>query len=311
MSLLARYKNGNYHVEIFDDGTKFRETPDDYFDADFPENMDVKITDRCSQNCPFCYEGCTSDGRHAVLFNDDGTPRWMWMRGLHAGTEIALNGNDLDHPQLEQFLTFLKQNGVLANVTVNQRQFENNFDKLFDWCNHDLIHGLGISLRHFTYEFDQMCRWFSNIVIHTIFGVTPIEEYMALEHRNYRVLILGYKNKNRGVDWMTDKSHGDTFGVVDVRHFKEYLAKITSDTTAFKVISFDNLALEQLDIKNLLFTGRDDEWEMIYQGDDGTHTFYMDLVQGRFAHDSTQTMTYDIGDLSLEEMLDHVKNNHQ
>ena len=48
MKLLGKYNNGNYTVSLFDDGTKIRETEADFFDAEFPENIDCKITDGIS-----------------------------------------------------------------------------------------------------------------------------------------------------------------------------------------------------------------------------------------------------------------------
>lgn len=46
------YKNGNYTVKFnLKDGTKIRENDLDFFDAEFPESMDLKITNRCSNNC--------------------------------------------------------------------------------------------------------------------------------------------------------------------------------------------------------------------------------------------------------------------
>ena len=32
--ILADYQNGNYHVVLFGDGTKVKETEDDYFDSE-------------------------------------------------------------------------------------------------------------------------------------------------------------------------------------------------------------------------------------------------------------------------------------
>ena len=92
------YKNGNYVVCISDDGTKIRSTKDDEFIPDFAENCDVKITDKCDGRCPFCYEGCTENGKHADLFS------YKFIETLHPHTELALNGNDLSHPQIEDFL---------------------------------------------------------------------------------------------------------------------------------------------------------------------------------------------------------------
>ena len=44
--ILGKYRNGNYSVCIFDDGTKIRKTDDDEFCPDFAENIDLKITDK-------------------------------------------------------------------------------------------------------------------------------------------------------------------------------------------------------------------------------------------------------------------------
>ena len=46
--LIANYTNGNHTVNLYDDGTKVKETMDpaeDHFTYEFPENMDIKITD--------------------------------------------------------------------------------------------------------------------------------------------------------------------------------------------------------------------------------------------------------------------------
>lgn len=47
--LLSKYRNGNYNVAIFDDGTKIRYNNLDCLVPEFPESMDVKI----SNYCPF------------------------------------------------------------------------------------------------------------------------------------------------------------------------------------------------------------------------------------------------------------------
>lgn len=50
------YQNGNYTVKLnTENGTKIRENDLDFFDAEFPESADVKITNRCSNGCSFCF----------------------------------------------------------------------------------------------------------------------------------------------------------------------------------------------------------------------------------------------------------------
>lgn len=49
------YKNGNYNVHIdLDNGTKIRENNLDFFKPDYPESMDIKITNQCDRGCAFC-----------------------------------------------------------------------------------------------------------------------------------------------------------------------------------------------------------------------------------------------------------------
>ena len=67
MNLLGTYQNGNYTVTIYDDGTKVRENDIDNFSADFPECMDVKITNKCDLNCAYCHEDSRNDGLLAIF----------------------------------------------------------------------------------------------------------------------------------------------------------------------------------------------------------------------------------------------------
>ena len=71
----------------------------------------------------------------------------------------------------------------------------------------------------------------------------------------------------------------------------------------FKVVSFDNLAIKQLDVKNIL---TDNEWQEFYQGDDGTMTMYVDGVKQQFAMTSTSPTRYDLLD-NIDDMFKIVK----
>lgn len=74
----------------------------------------------------------------------------------------------------------------------------------------------------------------------------------------------------------------------------------------FKVISFDNLSIEQLNIKNKV---SEEVWDNFYSGDDGTHTFYIDMVERKFAQSSTAPFDkrYDLLD-DVVEMFKVIKN---
>ena len=62
---LVKYRNGNYFVTIdLDTGTKVRSNDLDFFEPEYPESMDVKITNCCDMGCKFCHENSKPDGKH-------------------------------------------------------------------------------------------------------------------------------------------------------------------------------------------------------------------------------------------------------
>ena len=67
--LLSEYINGNYKVRLFSDGTKIRFSNDDEFHPEFPESIDLKITNRCDLRCLMCHEKSTPNGKNADLNN--------------------------------------------------------------------------------------------------------------------------------------------------------------------------------------------------------------------------------------------------
>ena len=71
----------------------------------------------------------------------------------------------------------------------------------------------------------------------------------------------------------------------------------------FKVISFDNLALKQLDVKNNL---TEEQWKEFYQGDDGTMTMYVDGVKQEFAKTSTSPTRYNLLN-NIDDMFKVIK----
>lgn len=287
------YKNGNYSVMIYPDGSKVRQTDEDEFIPSFSECCDVKITDYCDGACAFCYEGCSLNGKHANLFKYD------FINSLHPYTEMALNGNDLSHSDLEKFLIFLKNKKVIANMTVNQMHFEKNYEKLFNWSKQGLIHGLGVSLRNIKSSRIADIISFPNSVIHTIVGIFTEEDYNTLKDKNAKVLFLGYKDLKRGSDFL--KSHSEEINK-NIKWLSNYISDFKNH---FNVISFDNLAIKQLELRNH-FT--DSEWEKFYMGDDGQFTFYVDMVKGEFARNSLSQKRYPIGKLSIDEMFKIVQN---
>lgn len=291
---LGKYKNGNYTVTIYEDGTKVRFTKDDEFIPAFAENCDVKITDKCSMGCPFCYEGSTPDGKHADLSSSSVQ---HILDSLHPWTEFALNGNDLDHPQLLQFLVELQRRDILANITVNVNQFMRNFEKIKSMKDNDLIHGIGVSYTKRDFDAVFRSKQLKDVVFHTIAGVTTPEMYNDLLTNKCKVLILGYKDLQRGHDW---KNNNASQLESNMNWLK---ANLDHFMRTAEVASFDNLALDQLDVKSHLTPS---EWDTFYMGDDGSFTFYIDLVKGEYAQNSLATERFPIDGKDINEMFQHI-----
>lgn len=288
--LLGNYKNGTYFVKIYEDGTKERIAPNDKFVPKFAENCDVTITECCQNKCSFCYANCTPQGKHA-----DFSKYEYLIDSLHPYTELALNGNNLDIPGLEDFLHKLKDKKVFANMTVNQIDFEKNWRYLKRLTHEGLIHGIGISLNKVTEELLTYIQFFPNAILHVILGIFTEEQYNKLKDRNLKILILGYKQLGRGVEYSLQNSKELTRNHIRLYRYLPEMVK------HFNVVSFDNLAIEQLDVKRLM---SEEEWEEFYQGDEGTSTFFINLVQGYFAMNSLSPNHYPIKEgMTIDDMF--------
>lgn len=300
MANIVHYKNGNYTVMLdLDTGTKIRYNNKDNLTPEFPESMDVLISKRCNKQCPMCHERCSPEGKHADIIHS------KFIENLHPYTEIALNGNEPLHPDLIPFLDKCKSLKLVPSLTVHQDTFMNNielFEKLRD---EKLIYGLGVSLGNISdvdvcNDFVWALKKFPNAVIHVINGLVTIDDLWYLSLMGLKVLILGYKTFGRGIALYGNCNH-------EIEYHKKKLYDALPeiiDEKWFDVISFDNLAIEQCDVKRLM---TDDEWNKFYMGNDGTHTFYVDLVNNKFAKSSTSTKRYDLMD-DVKAMFDIIRN---
>ena len=288
MKQIARYKNGNLTTTLWDDGTRERFTMDDFFSPSFPENVDVHTSNRCDNGCAMCYANCTKDGEFGKLSG------WHFLETLHRGTEMALN---LNFPMADDFwdlLRYLKTQGIITNVTVNQNHFMKYGNVIEQMHNEGLIRAIGVSLTTPTPQFIEQIKKYPNAVIHVINGLFTEAQYEMLKDNDLKVLILGYKDVGRGVEF-----HKTENPYID-KNQKWLYNNLKDMVHHFKVLSFDNLSLNQLEVRRLL---TDEQWEEFYGGDDGTFTFFINLVEGYFSKNSLSEVKYPIGNLSMDEMF--------
>ena len=298
------YQNGNYKVSIdLDTGTKIRENDLDFFDAAFPESMDIKITNRCNMNCPMCHEDSKCDGDHGDIMSESFIDR------LHPYTELALGGgNVLEHPDFYEFLVKCKNLKLICNTTIRQEHFMQNIDFIRKLRDEKLIYGLGISLSDPWQDgFVDAVKEFPNAVIHVINGIVTMQDLEHLRYSGIKILILGYKEFRRG-----EKLYENV-------EAKEYIDGLKQDLYSylpeivhhgwFDVVSFDNLAIKQLNPQRMMSK---EKWDEMYMGDDGidgemtSASMYVDMVKREFARNSCSTRRYPITD-NIEDMFSFLK----
>lgn len=292
--LIGRVNNGNYVMELWDNGTKVRYNDLDFFNPSSVESMDVKITNQCNIGCAMCHENSTCDGQHGDILN------LPFFDTLLPYTEIAIGGgNPLSHPDFIPFLEQLKERNLISNVTVNQIHFMNNLDFIKELVDKKLIYGLGVSLVAVTNEFIDAISQFPNAVIHVINGITSPSQLGLLAHRNIKILILGYKKFRRGKTMYDNQSNA----IEELKSALYDKLPTIIDKQWFDVVSFDNLAIKQLDPKRMM---DDDEWNRFYMGDDGSFTMYIDLVNHEFAKSSTSIERWSLMD-DIKDMFECVR----
>ena len=120
-----RVKNGNYYIlygSIFSRKEKLRLQVDSIPDMipEYPELVDMKITDACQHKCPFCYMASTPNGKHAELRDV-----YNLIHQFKYKTEFALGGgNVLLHPDFTSIVKRISEKNHIANITIRYDDVE-------------------------------------------------------------------------------------------------------------------------------------------------------------------------------------------
>lgn len=283
---MYKYKNGNHHTLICDNGTRIRITDnsnDTELTYDFPESIDMKITNNCNLNCSMCHENSVINGK-------EGNINLPFIDTLPPYIEIAIGGgNPLSHTQLIPLLEKLKDKHIVANMTVNEVHFQDNINLIDDLMKKKLIHGLGISMLSYDYKtLDKIIKR-PNCVVHVIAGVMSTKDIkkIVLNYPKIKLLILGYKTFGRGIDYKHSHDSKIEHNIKTLEGFIEYI--ISHQDTVDATICFDNLAIDQLHIKEKF---NEKEFNEIYQGKDGQSSMYINLVDEIFKINSISPIGY-------------------
>ena len=287
--VLNSYSNGGTVVTLLEDGTKIRQVLSDVPSV-FPESIDIKITNWCDAGCAYCHEKSTRRGQHGDL-----NRILNLVKQLPAGTELAIGGgHPLAHPDIDDFLKEVMAYGLIPNLTINEYHFDKELPRIERLVADKLVYGVGYSYS------TKPCLWqYDNLISHIIIGVTSPEDLEKVIRVNNKVLLLGYKTFGRGEKYA---AHFSKEVKANIDYWYRYLFKAAK----LAHLSFDNLAIEQLNPKRV-FANQED-YDRFYMGNDGSYTMYIDGVKQEYAITSTGKTRYLlIGNLSIKDIFSHVR----
>lgn len=267
------YTNGNATINLTSDGTRTIEFEGE-LKLEYPLNIDIRVQTYCPLGynpttgkavCSFCHESASTTGTEC-----DYTALLAKLDGLPKGIELAI-GCNVFTPGLFDFLKSCTERDFVCNLTINQlslRNTNNTYKKLHTAIENGYIKGLGISYRQSPMEVHQDFLDYENTVVHVIAGIDDIHQVMKLPVK--KILVLG------------EKDFGFNEGKVDLtsQNHKEWFWNIRKTFDIFDVVSFDNLALEQLKIKRFL---PQKEYDKFYQGE---YSFYINAVDKYYSRSS-------------------------
>lgn len=144
-----KVKNGNYYIlyaNMFHQKEKLRLQIDSIPDLipEYPELVDMKITNKCEHKCPFCYMNSVSEGEHAKKRDI-----YRILRKFKIKTEFALGGgNVLLHPDFTDIVKHIHNKDHIVNITIRYDDIKTiETNKNIKRAIKKYVSGIGISVQ--------------------------------------------------------------------------------------------------------------------------------------------------------------------
>ena len=244
-------KNGNYWVGYnnFIGKIRFSFNEDNKLIPEYPELIDLKITDKCEHGCKFCYMDANMNGKHADI---DFLKNLVKQLGLLENcnnkkrVEFSIGGgNILLYPNLSELFEYIHENGHIVNTTINAKDCKKILDdeNLFDVFK-KYVNGIGVSVTStddlvlVKSLYDKIYEKYNivkkQLVIHLIpellgkeLTCEIIKKGRTLHLHEY--LLLGFKSTGRGA-----LQNPITFNNYDLNNIFDKSNWISVDTTFAK-----------------------------------------------------------------------------
>lgn len=318
------YKNGNYIVHAFGYGSTEKRCLRRGEDLipEFPDSLDLKLSNRCSTGCPYCHEESVKDGK---LADYDTLIKHLSILP-EVPIEIAIGGGNMLEDEeskelLKKVLAWCWSREYRANLTINEDQVTpENLEFLSDYARTSEYKeiGIGISLTPGMTEarLDNVLKTVQgnfdierHVVFHVILGLFPIpllkklvESETGLFSAGKAILFLGYKQYGRARGTKIPEK-----GIKEhERLIKETILKGRCGGIYERcVFGFDNLALEQINLEASLLTK---EFKDVYFGPEFSCSMYVDAVKGEYAKTSRDSERVGWDNINLIDFFNHDKN---
>lgn len=296
------------HWLLFDraDGTKLRlpKGKEAVHYSDYPELLDVKITDKCSMNCKFCYQGSTENGKEMDHIRK--LYQYVNIIAELQPLEVAIGGGEpMEYGPIWSFVHSLKEKGIVVNMTT--RRLDLLASKSDVWS---CLSGVGYSTESVTLAkrgLDVIKKAYPDdyrkkLVIHLAVGTMPltsIVEIMKWAKTEYiEVLLLDYKTDGRGSSFTPYDYHALVTCLQSNFMSGHYWdgPKLGIDTPL--AAKFGDEFQNSLKVHPKLFSKRE-----------GAFSMYLDLVEGTFAQASYGHEKYPIK--SAQDVLKTFRSWHQ
>ncbi len=245
-------------------GTKvrvsFNDNADPYTKSTVPELIDLKITNFCVKDCPYCYQASSFDGKHASM---DNIHKVIWDLSKIGVFEVALGGGEpTRHPLFSDIVRLLWKEGIIVNFTTNDLKWTEDVGIVKTVREH--VSRFGISVRYARDMRDAFAmvptELHHKIYFHYVIGTGSLKDVLDCPNTQ-SIILLGFKTNGRGGSYKTYSPEND------------WIETITKERP-YSEIGIDTALANQY--KDKVKTDFD---KFLVQYDEGKFSMYIDAVE--------------------------------
>ena len=205
------HKENNYKA-LFVNGKTLRiklDSKKPMTELKYPEFYDVKITDKCYGNCPYCYQNSTSDNDHYNIL-DNIKSFFGNMSVNERPFQVAIGGGEPTlHPDFFECLETFYNLGIMPNYTTNGMSISNELiENTKKYCG-----GVAVSIhRHLKQNIDKLINEQIKLNLHIMISDKESIDYFFKIYEKYKnkieyFVLLPIVNFGRAKEYKIDDKY--------------------------------------------------------------------------------------------------------